>query len=88
MKQSPDFLLREVAGKMVLVPVGSAARTFPGMVTVNATGKFIWEQLAAEQTVKTLVQAVLDRYQVEEDQAKADAEAFLQRLQAVGAVIE
>lgn len=88
MKQNPNFLLREVAGKMVLVPVGNAARLFPGMVTVNATGKFIWELLKQEQTLQSLVAALLERYQVDAQQAQADAEAFLQRLKAVDAVIE
>lgn len=88
MKQSPDFLLREVAGKMVLVPFGSAARRFPGMVTVNATGKYIWQLLKTEQTMQTLVAAVTQRYEVDINQAQTDTDAFLQKLKAVGAVTE
>lgn len=88
MKQNPDFLLRQVAGKMVLVPVGSAARTFPGMVDFNAAGKFIWEQLNTEQTLQSLVKALTDRYDVAPEQAEADVRVFLERLQAVGAVID
>ena len=88
MKQNPDFLLRQVAGKMVLVPVGGAARMFPGMVDLNAAGKFIWEQLSKEQTLQSLVQAITDRYEVAPEQAEADARAFLERLQTVGAVID
>ena len=88
MKRSPDFLLRQVAGKMVLVPVGAAARKFPGMVTVNASGKFIWECLEQEHTMQSLVAAMTDHYEVDAQQAQADAEAFLKKLMAVGAVMK
>jgi len=88
MKQSPDYLLRQVAGKIVLVPVGRAARTFPGMVDLNAVGKFIWEQLREEQSLQSLVTAITDRYEVDPKRAEADARAFIERLQSVGAVTE
>lgn len=88
MKQNPDFLLRQVAGKMVLVPVGRAARTFPGMVDLNAVGKFIWEQLSKEQTMQSLVTAITDHYEVDPERAEVDVQAFVDRLRSVGAVIE
>lgn len=88
MKRSNEFLLRDVAGKLVLVPVGQAARRFPGMVSVNATGKFLWEQLETEQTLETLTHAVTQRYAVEPEQAQTDVRAFLERLMAVEAVVE
>ena len=88
MKRSPEFLLREVSGKLVLVPVGKAATAFPGMVTVNATGKFIWEQLENPCTLAEIVSAMTQRYEVSEETAQADAKGFLERLIAVGAVIE
>ena len=42
MKRSADFLLREVADTQVLVPLGDAMLKFPGMVTLNSTGVYIW----------------------------------------------
>ena len=86
MKQSPDFLLRDVAGSLVLVPVGAATDRFPGMITLNETGKFLWDALGTEQTMESLVDLMLDQYQVEPEQARKDAEAFLKKLCAVGAV--
>ena len=88
MKQHPEYILREVAGSLVLVPVGEATKDFPGMVTMNPTSAFLWEALATEQTAQTLTQAILDRYDVTEDQAKADVEKFLRTLTLVGAVVE
>jgi hypothetical protein len=87
MKRNPDFLMREVAGSLVLVPVGEAARKFPGMVTMNATSAFLWEQLAGEQTQESLVQALQAEYDVDEALAAVDVKRFLDKLTEIGAII-
>lgn len=88
MKRSADFLLREVADTLVLVPVGEAAVKFPGMVTLNATGAYIWELLEKEQTLESLAEALMQHYAVEQDKAQADAEAFVGKLIPIGAILE
>lgn len=88
MKQNPEFILREVAGSLVLVPVGEASKDFPGMVTMNPTSAYLWETLAKPQTPQTLTAALLERYDVTEDQAKSDVEKFLHTLTLIGAVVE
>lgn len=87
MKRSADFLLRDVAGALVIVPVGAAVSGFPGMITLNASGAYIWELLEQEQTVESLVDALTARYEVSEDQARSDVEAFVDRLRSTGAII-
>ena len=87
MKQNPNFLLREVADSVVLVPVGEATKTFPGMITMNPTGKFLWELLAQEQTAESLTAAILDRYEVAEETAAKDVAEFLKKLTASGAIV-
>lgn len=86
MKRNPDFLLRDVAGQQVIVPVGAAAEKFPGMITINDTGAFLWELLEQEQTIDSLVTAMQDRYEVTEELARKDAKAFVDRLIPTGAV--
>ena len=88
MKRSTNFVLSEVAGTKVLVPIGEAAITFPGMVTMNATGTLIWELLEQEQTVETLAAALAERYAVEQDAARSDVEAFVGKLIPIGAILE
>ena len=88
MRRDPNFLQQDVAGTKVIVPVGPAVTAFPGMITVNDTGAYLWELLETEQTVDTLVAALLEKYEVAQEQAKADVEAFLAKLQPTGAVID
>ena len=86
MKQNPNYLLRNVAGSTVLVPVGDATADFPGMITMNATGTYLWEQLSQPKTEADLVQALLDRYEVTEAQAAADVAEFVKTLTIIGAI--
>lgn len=86
MVRNPDFLLREVAGRQVIVPVGNAVSGFPGMITVNQTGAFLWEQLAQEQTLDALVQAITNEYEVAQETAKQDVQSFLDKLRPTGAL--
>ena len=87
MKRNPDFLLRDVADSLILVPVGEATRKFPGMVTMNATSAFLWAQLEQEQTPQSLVQALQAEYDVEEALAAADVQKFLDKLVEIGAIL-
>ena len=88
MKRSPDFLLRQVADTLVIVPVGPATATFPGMIHVNETGAFLWGRLETEQTLTSLAQALAADYEVSLEQAREDTRRFLQRLISAGAVLE
>ena len=88
MKRSSDFILREVADTLVLVPVGDAMIRFSGMITVNATGAYIWELLEKEQTLDTLTEALMGNYAVDRETAHADAEAFVGKLIPVGAILD
>ena len=74
------FVLREIAGEYVLVPVGETARELNGIVTVNALGAFLWNLLQQEQTEETLLQAVLAEYDVDAERARKDIRNFIQLL--------
>lgn len=88
MKRNPDFLLHDVAGTTVVVPTGAAVTAFPGMITVNGTGAYLWELLEAEQTLESLADALQARYEVTWEQAAADVKSFLDQLRPTGAVID
>lgn len=88
MKRNPDFLLRDVAGALVVVPVGQASVDFPGMISLNATGAYFWELLETEQTVQSLVDSVVSRYEVTEEKARQDVEAFVAKLMPTGAILD
>ena len=86
MRRNENFILRQVADMTVIVPVGAATEQFPGMISVNETGAFLWALLEKEQTLQSLGEALARTYQVERKQAEADVNAFLEKLKPAGAV--
>lgn len=86
MKVEKEFILREIAGDYILVPVGDTALDFNGLITVNEIGAFLWEKMKQDVTVTDLTNDVLKEYEVDEETARADVEEFVSALQAAGIV--
>ena len=81
MKIEKEYILREIAGDYIIVPVRATALEFNGMITVNETGAFLWEKLREGTTKEELLHAMLEEYEVSEKEAEADIQEFLQMLQ-------
>lgn len=80
MKVKDGFILKEVAGSYVIVPIGENLVDFSAMITTNETGAFLWELLKEDKSSDELVAELLKEYDVEEDTAKADVLEFVQIL--------
>ena len=80
MKIHEGFLLREVAGNFVVMPVGSAAERLNGMIKLNETSAFLWKRLEAGADEGALVAAMLAEYDIDEATARRDIGAFLDTL--------
>lgn len=83
MKLKDGFILQEVAGVSVVVPVGDDL-DLNMMITMNETGGFLWKRLAQGTDAETLVADLLSEYDVEEAQARKDVAAFVAKLDAHG----
>lgn len=86
MRASKDFIVREIAGECILVPVGAAAANFNGLVTVNEIGKFIFDVLAEDCTQEAVVERILEVYDVDRQTAAADLAEFLEKMREIGAL--
>ena len=80
MKVKDDYLLRNVAGSHIVVPVGEGSLDFSGVITLNEVGAFLWEKLQADTTTDGLLKALLEEYDVDEATAKADIDEFITKL--------
>ena len=71
--------MREIAGEIVVVPSGDELN-LNMMITLNQTGKFLWERLDVGADIDELVQAMLGEYDVDEQTARAGVERFVGKL--------
>ena len=88
MKRSKDFIKRKIGTQYVIVAVGAATKKFNGMISVNSTGSFIWDQLEQSMTMDELVDAIVQNYEIDAETATAHAAEFVNTLKGVGAIAE
>lgn len=79
MKLKDGFVLRTVAGETVVLPTGGVT-DFDMMITLNETGRFLWERLEKDTQKDELVKALLTEYDVTEELAARSVDTFIARL--------
>jgi hypothetical protein len=84
MKRSKDFLLQHVGGQDLLVPLGGKVMDMNALITLNATGRRVWELLAEDRSVEDLVAEVARQLGIDPERARADVPAFLDDLGRLG----
>lgn len=82
MKIHEGFLLREVAGNYIVMPIGDAAQRLNGMIKLNETSAFLFRILEGGADEEALVAALLAEYEVTEDIARRDVATFLSTLRS------
>ena len=83
MKINENFVLRQIADTWVVLPLGDTTLDFNGMITLNETGSQLWALLEKGCEKTDLVNALLDEYDVTEEQATDDVDAFLNKLRNI-----
>lgn len=83
MKINENFILRQVAGTWIVMPIADALN-FNGMLTLNESGAFLWKTLAQGGSAESLAEALCKEYIVSKETALADAEEFIEKLAQAG----
>ena len=86
MKRIKEYIKRNIAGEIVLVPAGQTAEDFNGMITLTESGDFIWEHLEEARNFNHLVELILEEYDIDKVTAAQDASAFLMQLLQAGMI--
>lgn len=84
MKIKNGFVLEPVGGAYIAVAVGSEAAETNAIIRMNGTGAFLWGLLESEQTRETLLAAMCAEYDVSEEIALRDIDAFVNKLASAG----
>ena len=88
MKACNGFILRNLAGEHVLMPVGDNIGVFGGTVLMNELSAFVWKQLQVSVTREELLTRILNRYDIDEKTAAADLDSLLAKLKKMGLIEE
>ena len=84
MKRKNDFIMQNVGGENLLVPLGAQVMDLNGLITLNDTAACVWELLAEDRTTDELTAAVAAQFDVDASTARADVQTFLDEIARLG----
>jgi hypothetical protein len=73
---------RRIGDEYVLVPLAGRGADLDSILNLNLVAAFIWEQLDGVRTGDVIVEAVVERFDVERARAEADTLELLDTLSA------
>ncbi len=86
MKLSDKFVLREIAGDTMLIPVGQT--DVQGMLLLNPVSLLIYQQLQNGREPAEILQQIVAEYDVEQAQARDDLQETLAQMLRLGIIEE
>ena len=84
MKIKDGFMLKEIAGTWVVVPLGARVVEFNGLMSLNESSVLLWNKLEKGATIDELVKVILSEYDIDEKTARADVEEFVNLVKEKG----
>lgn len=84
LKIKEGFMLREIAGTWVVVPIGQSLVDFNGLMTLNESSTLIWKQLETGSDLEKLTSLILSEYDIDENTARSDIQEFITILDTKG----
>lgn len=84
MKRKEDFIVRNIAGEYVMMPVGSTALKFNGLIMANEVSAFVWEKIEEVETPEELAEIICNEFEVDYDVALKDVLELIENLKIAG----
>ena len=83
---SNDFVLRDIAGENLLVPITGDLAKMQAVWVLNPVSAFIWGCIDGMRSLAQIRELVLAEFEVGADEAEADLLAFVSELEDAGFV--
>ncbi len=84
MKIKNGLMIHKTPDGTVAVATGEAARTFNGMLRLSDTAEFILRAMMTETTADAVAEALVAKYDIDMDTARADVERMAAQLTKAG----
>ncbi len=86
-KIKDGFIIREIGGNTMAVPVGTQTSEIHGMIALSESGALLWKTLENGADLQTLADVLTDNYEIDGAAALADAQRFVDGLKEQGALV-
>jgi len=87
MKIKGDFMLREIAGQSIVVPLGNNVVSVNGIITLTESAVILWKKLEnGVGGIDELTDALLNEYDVDRETAFSSVVEFIGQLKEKGMI--
>jgi hypothetical protein len=83
-----DVVSRKIAGELFLVPVKGKMADMENIFALTAVAEYIWDRLDGRKSLNEILTNVIDRFDVEHQQAESDIREFIMELVGAGLITE
>ncbi len=80
MQIKDNYVLTKVVDSYIAVPVGSGNVDLNTIISLNETGAFIWNLMKEDIEKEAVIEAMLNEYDVNREQAEADVDKFISQI--------
>lgn len=88
MKFKDGVIITKNGDEHIIVAAGEAGQMFSGMIKMNSTAAFIAELLQSETTEESLIDRLLEKYEVTPEQARLAVLSVLEKFRSAGLISE
>lgn len=81
MRIKPGYEIKVVSDRYLVIPSKGSSLNFSGVITLNNSGKLLFEALQTEQSINQLVKVLTNVYDVDDEKALQDVLQFIAILQ-------
>lgn len=84
MKKIEKFIVRDIAGDHVMMPIGGTASKFNGLIMANDVAAFIWNHIEKVDSAEEMADLICEEFEVEHEVALNDTVALLAEMKKAG----
>lgn len=80
MKIKKGYKIKKVSDKYIVIPTLEESVNFSGIMTLNNSGKLLFEALQSKKSVEDLIKLLTDEYDIDTNTARKDINSFIEKL--------
>ncbi len=86
MKIKSGFIMKDVAGSKVILPVGERTLELKGIMTFNEVGAEVFNMLDGTNSVETIVNKIVKEYDVPYETVESDVNKLIEKMRLHGLI--
>lgn len=84
MKKKENFILSNIAGEHIMMPVGPTALKFSGLILANDVSAFIWDNIEKADSPEEMAELICGQFEADYDEVQKDVTLLFEEMKKAG----